>query len=384
MKGRVLFVSDVYYPYPGGISEHIHQLSKHLRRRGWETYILTTNFKGGVKVDDPPYVFRVGFPVKILFNGSIAPVAFSFRINSYVKNVMRRMEFDIVHIHGQVAPILPMVALKFSTSYNFITFHAAHNKNILYKLFKPYVRSYFARLHGRIAVSEAAIRPILEIFPDIDYRIIPNGVDLERFRPDLEPLPHLRGYRNILFVGRPEPRKGLKYAILAMPRILKEIPDAQLVVVGDGPLLGWYKSMVPESVKERVRFEGRVSARILPRYYRSAEVFVSPATGSESFGLVLLEAMATGTPVVAARNEGYSLVIKDGENGLLCEVEDKEDLAEKVIRVMKDGKLRERIVKGGLLTAREHGWDRITERVERYYLDVMEGVGYEGGRVRAV
>ena len=384
MKGKVLLVSDVYYPYPGGISEHIHQLARHLRRLGWETYILTTNFKGGVTFEDPPYVFRVGFPVKILFNGSIAPVAVSFRINSYVKRLMNRMRFDVVHIHGQVAPVLPMVSLKFSTGYNFITFHAAHKKKFLYKLFKPYVRDYFNRLHGRIAVSRAAIKPILEIFPDVEYRIIPNGVDLERFRPDLKPLPHLRGYRNILFVGRPEPRKGLKFAILSMPHILREIPDARLVVVGDGPLLGWYKSMVPDRIKDRVLFEGKVSSSVLPRYYSSADVFVSPATGSESFGLVLLEAMATGTPVVAARNEGYSLVIKDGFNGLLCNVEDEIDLANKVIRVMKDRDLRERLIRGGLETARRHGWDRIAAEVEEYYLDVMRRSRLEGGGVRTL
>ncbi|NPB04337.1 MAG: glycosyltransferase family 4 protein [Thermotogae bacterium] len=368
---KVLLVSDVYYPYPGGISEHVHQLAKHLRRLGWESYILTTNFRGGVEFEDPPYVFRVGFPVKILFNGSIAPVAVSFRINSYVKRLMNRMRFDVVHIHGQVAPILPMVSLKFSTGYNFITFHAAHRKKFLYKLFKPYVRDYFNKLHGRIAVSKAAIKPILDIFPDIEYRIIPNGVDLNRFRPDLEPLPELKGYRNILFVGRPEPRKGLKYAILSLPHILKEIPDARLVVVGDGPLLGWYKGMVPPGVEDRVLFVGKVPASLLPRYYRSSEVFISPATGSESFGLVLLEAMATGTPVVAAKNEGYSLVIDDGKNGLLCKVGDEKDLAAKVIKVLKDADLRRRLIEGGLKTAQEHSWDKIAKKVAEYYVDVI-------------
>ncbi|NPA79619.1 MAG: glycosyltransferase family 4 protein [Thermotogae bacterium] len=385
MRKKVLLVSDVFYPYPGGVSEHVHQLAIHLRKLGWESYILTANHKGGVDFKDPPYVFRVGFPVKILFNGSIAPVTISLRINSYVKRLMNRMQFDVVHIHGQVAPVLPMVSLKYSTGYNFITFHAAHKKNFLYKLFKPYIRDYFNKLHGRIAVSEAAIKPILEIFPDIEYRIIPNGVDLQRFRPDLQPLPHLQGYRNILFVGRPEPRKGLKYAILAMPHILREIPDARLVVVGDGPLLGWYKNMVPDSIKDRVMFEGRVSSQVLPRYYRTADVFISPATGSESFGLVLLEAMATGTPVVAARNEGYSLVIRDGENGLLCNVEDEVDLARKVVRVLKDEDLRRRLVEGGLRTARAHGWDRIASQVARYYVDVMEREGkHEGRGIRTV
>lgn len=372
MKGKVLFVSDVYYPYPGGISEHVHQLSKTLRNLGWETYILTTNFKEKLEFDEPPWVFRVGFPIKIPANGSIAPVAFSPRLNFYVKNIIRNGNYDIVHIHGQVAPILPLLSLKFSNSINVITFHAAYKRNILAQTFKPYIKGYFSMLHGFIAVSPAAIEPIIKYFGEIDYRIIPNGVDIDRFKPTNKPLKHLEGYKNILFVGRPEPRKGLKFIIEAMPMILSKVPDARLVIVGSGPLLRYYKSLVPDEIKDRVLFEGSVDSKILPRYYASASVFVSPATRSESFGMVLLEAMASGVPVVASNNEGYRYVIKDGENGLLCEPENAIDLANKVIKVLTNESLRHRLIEGGLDTAKRFSWENIARQVEDYYFYLME------------
>ncbi len=372
MKGKVLFVSDVYYPYPGGISEHVHQLSKTLRKLGWETYILTTNFKEKLEFDEPPWVFRVGFPIKIPANGSIAPVAFSPRLNFYVKNIIRKGRYDIIHIHGQVAPILPLLSLKFSNSINVITFHAAYKRNILAKTFKPYIKGYFSMLDGFIAVSPAAIEPIIKYFGEIDYRIIPNGVDIDRFKPTNKPLKHLSGYRNILFVGRPEPRKGLRFIIEAMPMILSKVPDARLVIVGSGPLLRYYKSLVPDEIKDRVLFEGSVDGKILPRYYASASVFVSPATKSESFGMVLLEAMASGIPVVASNNEGYRYVVKDGENGLLCDPESAIDLANKVVKVLTDESLRCKLIEGGLNTARRFSWENIARQVEEYYFYLME------------
>ncbi len=367
MKGKVLFVSDVYYPYPGGISEHIHQLSRKLRDLGWETYILTTNFKEKVGFDEPPWVYRVGFPIKLPLNGSIAPVAFSPRINFYVKGIIRRKNFDIIHIHGQVAPTLPILALKFSRSVNVITFHAAYRKNLLAKTFKPYIKGYFSMLDGFIAVSPAAIEPIVKHFGPIEYRIIPNGVDVDKFNPNKKPLSHLMGYKNILFVGRPEPRKGLKYLIMAMPMVISKIPDARLIVVGSGPLITYYKSIVPSEIKGRVVFEGSVDSNMLPRYYRSADVFVSPATRSESFGMVLLEAMASGVPVVASRNEGYRYVVRDGENGLMCEPEDEVELAHKIIKVLTDDNLRRRLVENGLKTALRFKWDNIAREVGDYY-----------------
>jgi phosphatidylinositol alpha-mannosyltransferase len=371
MKGRVLFVSDVYYPYPGGISEHIHQLSVNLRGLGWETHILTTNFREKINFEDPPYVHRVGFPIKIPINGSIAPVAFSPRITFLVKKFFRENHFDIVHIHGQVAPTLPLLSLKYSQSINVITFHAAYRRSLLTETLKPYIRGYLSRIKGFIAVSPAAIEPIIKHFGEVDHRIIPNGVSLQRFNPQNKPLKHLMGHKNILFVGRPEPRKGLKFLILAMPIILSKVPDARLVVVGSGPLLGYYKSLVPDEVRERVLFEGAVDGDVLPRYYVSADVFVSPATRSESFGMVLLEAMASGVPVVASRNEGYRYVVRDGENGLLCEPENEVDLANKIIKVLTDENLRKKLIENGLKTAQEYSWENIAKKVEDYYFYLL-------------
>ncbi len=374
MKYRILFVSDIFYPHPGGISEHIHHLSAHLRKRGHETFILTANFPDGVKYVDPPYVIRVGRSFKVPVNKSIGSITLSPRIHKVVKDIVQKGNYHFIHIHGPIAPVLPMLALKYSRSINVATFHAAHDKNLLYRLFKNYLEQYFQRLHGRIAVSEVAKRSIEKYFPG-EYKIIPNGVDIHRFNPHNPPMEWVKNLpgKKVLFVGRLEPRKGLKFLLLAIPEIVKYIPDARFIVVGDGPLRKFYEQFIRDEHRDRVHFAGKVPYDDLPRYYTSADVFVSPATGNESFGIVLLEAMASRIPVVASDIEGYKQVIRDGVNGLLFHREDHLDLADKVVRVLSNPPLAKKLAETGYRNAVEkYSWEVVSRQVEEYYDELFE------------
>ncbi|MEO0202523.1 MAG: glycosyltransferase family 4 protein [candidate division WOR-3 bacterium] len=370
---RILFVSDVFYPHPGGISEHIDSLSRYLRKRGHLTFILTANFNSGVDYKDLDYVIRVGKAFKIPANKSIAPITISPRLNKLVKDIIQKNKFDIIHIHGPIAPVLPILALKYSNSINVATFHAAHDKMLLYRIFKGYLENYFKKLHGKIAVSEVAKMSIYKYFKS-DYRIIPNGVDINRFKPDNEKIPWLfeDKSKKILFLGRIEPRKGLKYLLLAFNEVVKFIPDVKLIVVGDGPFRRLYKQYLNEDIEDKVVFVGKVGYDELPKYYVSCDIFVSPATQNESFGIVLLEAMASKIPVIASNIEGYKQVIQNEMNGILFENKNYKDLADKIIMLLKNKNLANRLVENAYkIVLEKYSWESICKQIEDYYYELI-------------
>jgi phosphatidylinositol alpha-mannosyltransferase len=232
----------------------------------------------------------------------------------------------------------------------------------------------FKRIHGPIAVSETARETFGKYFPG-DYRIIPNGVDTERFSPELEPVSDYNdGRPNILFVGRFDPRKGLKYLLMAMPAILKSVPDARLLVVGKGFLKNYYQRFLDPEVSDSVVFVGYVEPEVLPRFYRTGHVFCSPATGEESFGIILLEAMAAGTPLVASNIDGYNRVVDHMKDGFLVPAKEPDALAQGIVRVLKDEPLRNSLAENGLKKAAQFSWKSVTKTLEEYYLEVLERV----------
>jgi phosphatidylinositol alpha-mannosyltransferase len=235
-------------------------------------------------------------------------------------------------------------------------------------------------LDGRIAVSKPARDFINRHFPS-SYDIIPNGIDLDHFSPRLAPLPHLLdGKINILFVGRLEKRKGLEYLLKAYRLIKPDCPNCRLVIVGPGTRLrGKFEKEVAKSGLADVLFMGNVDYQELPRYYKTADIFCAPATGHESFGIVLLEAMATGKPVVASNIAGYASVIADGVEGLMVPPKQEVPLAQAIARLMKNESLRLQMGMSGQSKASGYGWDIVSRRVMDYYLKILKTKNMRGG-----
>lgn len=352
-------VSDVYYPHPGGVPEHIYHLSCELIRKGHSVTVMAPRmgkFEEVDGMDSLPEVIRVGRAISVFSNRSHSKIALSWDIEKRVRDVIAR-GFDVIHIHGLV-PVLPVLALKYSDTGNVATLHAAYEKSLAYTISKGWLQKYTRKLGARVAVSEVAERSISPFFPG-SYTIIPNGVDTARFNPAVEPFPEFNGGFNILFVGRFEPRKGLKYLLSAFPLIKREVKDARLIVVGSG--------MIDIPKVDDIILRKSVPPSLIPRFYRSADVFCSPATGNESFGIVLLEAMASGIPVVASSIPGYRSVMKDGETGMLVERKDPSSIARAIIKLARDKRLQEEMGRKGRKCALQFSWNRIADRVEEVY-----------------
>jgi len=375
---KVCMVTDNYYPYIGGIAEHVYFLAIELRKRGHVVKVLTAKVGGRMmectaEMPGEEHVKRIGDGWVIRSNKSFARVAVAWRPVVQIRRYFEEERFDVVHIHGSLAPTLPIAAIHASRAVNVVTFHAGHDQSIGYALFRSELMPYFNASHGLIAVSETARTSCAKYFPG-PYRIIPNGIDLGFFRPDAGRVPGLDDHRpRVLFVGRFEPRKGLKHLLTAMPEIVRQVPNVELVVVGTG-LLGYsYKSYLSREVQEHVRWAGLVPNEDRPKYYASCDVYCSPATGQESFGIVLLEAMATGKPVVASDIDGYRTVMTDRREGLLVPPCDPPALARAIVKILLDREAARRFAENGLERAQCFSWPKVSEMVEAYYRELMRG-----------
>ena len=363
---KIAMVSPYDFTWPGGVTAHVSQLARALGRFGHEVQVLAPHSPSREYQDAELFV-PLGRSVPLPSGGSIARVSLSWWLYPKVRALLEREKFDIIHLHEPMAPILPLCVLEFSKSVNVGTFHACYARQHLYRVTHPIIKRWQQRLHGNIAVSPAARRYVNNTFPG-DYEIIPNGIDYEHFASNVAPLPQYQdGKLNILFVGRLEKRKGLRYLLEAYGKLKWDQPDIRLIVVGPGnPDKESYRIISSQNLQD-VEFVGRVSYEDLPRYYASADIFCSPATGAESFGIVLLEAMAAGKPVVASDIEGFRGIVTDGEQGLLVPKKDSDALAGALLLLCQDSELRQRLGGRGNRWAQDFRWELVASRVEDYY-----------------
>jgi phosphatidylinositol alpha-mannosyltransferase len=243
------------------------------------------------------------------------------------------------------------------------TFHAVHTRNPYHPLVRPWFRFLIGRVQARIAVSPAARDDAARHFPG-RYAVIPNGVDVERFRNSA--LIRERGAR-LLFVGRyGEPRKGLVTLLRALAIAQRSAPDLTLTIAGPGDP-GAFAAELSACRPGSVAFAGYVGEEELPRVYEASDVVCVPSAGGESFGIVLLEAMAAGRPVVASDIPGYAGVIGHDRNGLLVPPGDPEAWAGALIGLARDRARRARLAEAGMATAEAHAWPAVARRIVEVY-----------------
>jgi len=361
---KIGLVCPYIYPDGGGVAQHVGYLYENLRLLGHDARIITASH--GPQRASEGDVIRLGMGFSVPTNGSVGTLTFSPRYLPQIRAMLRQEQFDLLHFHEPFVPFLSLFLLRESTSVNVATFHAYAGFSPSYEFGGRFLGGYAQRLHGRIAVSAAARHFIDRFFPG-DYKVIPNGVDLDRFRKAVPIARWQDGTRNLLFVGRHEPRKGLLDLLKAYRLLRMAGSDCRLLVVGSGPQEREARRYIATRRLHGVEFLGRVSDSEKAQLFRTADVYVSPATGGESFGIVLLEAMAAGAPIVCSDIHGYKGVVRRGREGLLVPPRQPKPLAAAIARLLDDEPARLAMSDAGRARAEDFSWPRVTERVEAYY-----------------
>ena len=369
---KIGLISPYDHAFLGGVTDHINNLAAEFRSSG-HTVRIVAPCSAPQRIADEDFI-PMGRPVSVPSGGSVARVSFSIWLRWRIKAMLEREAFDIVHLHEPMAGFVTLNVLSLAKSMSEVligTFHTYRGTRLYQiggvKIGKP----YFDRLDGRIAVSQPAHQFISRHFP-ASYEIIPNGINVDDF-VTAEPLPELDdGKINLLFLGRLEKRKGLRYLLSAYSKLKWDWPNLRLIVVGPGKPDDESYRIIGERGLQDVVFVGRVSAEEKARYYKSAHIYCSPATGGESFGIVLLEAMAAGSPVVASDIAGYSSVLTNGHDGLLVEPKKDDQLATAIAELLKDPALRARLAVNGRRTVEVFRWERVAGRVMDYYNNFLE------------
>jgi len=375
---KVAIVSPYDLSVPGGVQSHIEQLAAWLSARGDQVLILgpgeapirpaTSTTAGQV-----PLGAARGVP----FNGSVAPIALGPGAAAGTVRALRALSPDVVHVHEPLVPMVGLGAVFGSPAPVVATFHAWSDQDRLYRIARPLGRAVLQRVAVPLAVSAAAAAyhaGALGVAPET-FRTVPNGVEVARFAAARDEVgaERMPGPPRLVFVGRLEPRKGALLLADAYRQLLTHHPDATLTIVGDGPERAELERRLAAVPAGQARLLGRVTGTDLARELAGADVAVAPALGGESFGIVLLEAMAAGTAVVAADLAGYRSVVTDGQDGLLFPVGDATRLADALSGLLADPARRAALVEAGIRTAAAHDWGVVADRVRAAYREALTG-----------
>ena len=378
---RIAIVSDYYYPQLGGITEQVHGQATELTRRGHEVVVITPRLAVTPRTVDghdlPERAFEVvhiGRAWPAYGNGAETLLSLDPRIPRRLKQVLAAHRPDVVHVHNPFGVALPIAAIL--QAKNAVTVGTLHS--VVPDGYRPIrwarrpLHRMLARLDARVTVSDAVIASIGPRFPGLDFRTIPNGIDTDFFSPHATPIDGLGDKRNILFVGRFDPRNGVKTAIRAFARLHRSRTDVRLVIVGDGPLRPLVERLVPDDVREDVTFVGRVN-RLRPRYLASAEILCTPCSLA-SFGMVLLEGMSAERPVVASRISGFELVMRDGVDGLMVDRPDDDAAFAARLNELLDDPVRGRQMgEAGRQRARAtFAWPVVGAQLEDLYTELRQ------------
>ncbi|OMC57508.1 alpha-(1-2)-phosphatidylinositol mannosyltransferase [Mycobacterium sp. IS-836] len=366
---RIGMVCPYSFDVPGGVQSHVLQLAEVMRARGHEVSVLAP---ASPHVSLPDYVVSAGRAIPIPYNGSVARLQFSPAVHGRVRKWLTQGEFDVLHLHEPNAPSLSMWALRVAEGPIVATFHTSTTKSLTLSVFQGVLRPWHEKIVGRIAVSDVARRWQMEALGS-DAVEIPNGVDVD----SLAHAAPLDGYprpgKTVLFLGRyDEPRKGMSVLLDALPRVVERFPDVQLLIVGHGDE-DELRDQAGE-LAQRMRFLGLVDDAGKAAAMRSADVYCAPNTGGESFGIVLVEAMAAGTPVVASDLDAFRRVLRDGEVGSLVPVGDAGALADALIEVLDDDVARQRYVAAASDAVRRYDWSVVASQIMRVY-ETVAGSG---------
>ena len=364
---KVGIVCPYDWTSPGGVKAHVHDQALALQRFGHEVSVLAP-------VDDDdyplePFVVDGGKPVSVPYNGSVAKVNFGPVSAARVRRWIKDGEFDVLHVHEPASPTLSVLACWAARGPIVATWHSSQTRSRALSAAYYLMQTAMEKISARIAVSEAARQTLVKHLGG-DAVLIPNGVTCSDFE-GAQPLPgYPRQGSTLFFIGRiDEPRKGLQVLLRALPQIVAVHPDLEVLVAGPGDQDEVTEGL-PEELLQHIRFLGLVSDADKVSAFASADIYVAPNTGGESFGIVLLEAMAAGTPVAASDLEAFARVLDDGRAGVMFTTDDAASLAATVLDLLADAPRRQALREAGHARARQFDWEVVAREIEQVYESV--------------
>ncbi|MDT4892877.1 MAG: phosphatidyl-myo-inositol alpha-mannosyltransferase [Pseudonocardiales bacterium] len=376
---RIGIVCPYSWDIPGGVQAHVRDLAEELLARGHVVSVLAPG-------DDEtpglaPYVVMAGKAVPVPYNGSVARLQFGVVSAARVRRWLRDGDFDVVHVHEPAPPSLSLLTCMIHDGPLVATFHAATVRSRFLSMFDTVLQPFLEKLSGRIAVSPAARKVIVEHL-GADAVVIPNGVAVSRFRAaapfDGFPQRADPGAGTIGFVGRyDEPRKGMDVLVGALEQLAPDRPGLRLLVAGRGEADD-FRAALPASVAPHVELLGQVGEADKARLLRSVDLYCAPNTGQESFGVILLEAMAAGTPVVASDIEPFRRVLGAGSAGAMFPVGDAAALAGTLSALLDDPARRTELAAAGARAVAAFDWTVVTDQILRVYELAIAGAGLPG------
>ncbi|MDQ1719633.1 MAG: phosphatidyl-myo-inositol alpha-mannosyltransferase [Pseudonocardiales bacterium] len=364
---RIGIVCPYSWDIPGGVQAHVRDLAETLIELGHQVSVLAPGEEDSPNL--PPYVVAAGKAVPIPYNGSVARLQFGLVSATRVRRWLRDGDFDVVHVHEPAPPSLSLLTVLLADVPLVATFHSSSTRSRFLQIFDSAVQAILERLSGRIAVSQAA-RKMIMVHLGADAVVIPNGVAVSAYSK-AEPLP---GYPRdpelggtIGFIGRyDESRKGMAVLLVALETLVVKRPGLQLLVAGRGDEEEFLKTL-PPSVVGSVVLLGLISEAEKASMLRSVDVYVAPNTGGESFGIILLEAMAARTPIVASDIDAFRRVLDDGRAGVLFSNRDSVALAQGLERVLADPALRGVLAAASADVVRPYDWTVVATQILRVY-----------------
>ena len=377
---KIGIVNPYSWDVPGGVGFHIRDLALKLRSRGHDVQVLTPS----TSEDLPEWITSAGSSVSSPFNGSVANISIKPKALARTRRWLADNDFDVVHVHEPVVPSVSMAAAMLSSAPLVGTFHAALGRSVSRAIASAPMRLYMERIGVRIAVSEEARRTLIEHHGG-DAVIIPNGVETASFRT-AQPLDQWVATDErpvIVFLGRlDEPRKGLGIFAGAIERVLEAIPGARVLIAGrgDAPDIRAAVARFGDSVS----FLGGISDEEKESLLAGASIYVAPQTGGESFGIVLVEAMAARTTVVASDIPAFRAVLEDGRAGALFETGSSDSLASALVELLGDHERLDALADAGQRASAQYDWEVVADKVfEVYKLAIAMGSPSDSGSRRA-
>jgi phosphatidylinositol alpha-mannosyltransferase len=360
---RIGIVCPYAWDAPGGVRSHVADLAQTLIARGHEVSVLAPIDE---HEDVPDWIVDGGRPVSVPYNGSVAKLSFGVKATGRVRRWIRDGDFDVLHVHEPLAPSLSLLACWVGRGPIVATWHSSSERSRMLSAGFYIAQTAMEKVIARIAVSEDA-RRFLVGHVGGDAVVIPNGVRVSDFVTE-ERLPDFDPDRpSMVFLGRmDEPRKGLHVLVGALPEIVAKVPDVQVVIVGPGDIDDQRESLDP-SVRDNVVYLGRVSDADKARAFASADIYIAPHTGGESFGIVLAEAMAASTAVLASDLPAFRNVLADGEAGRLFPTGDCAALAQAAVDLLTDPSARQALVTAGRSRVMDFDWDHVVDDVLAVY-----------------